>query len=70
MSSRSKSKRFKACRNCKALVDREVEVCPVCNGREFVEEWSGVVIVVDPENSEIAKTLKVNQRGRFVVKLE
>lgn len=70
MSSKSRSKPFKACRSCRALVEREAEVCPVCGSKDFTEEWDGVVIVIDPQGSEIAKTMEMKNRGRFVVKLE
>lgn len=70
MSSKSRGKPFKACRSCKALVDKEVEVCPVCGSRDFTDEWSGVVVILNPEESEIAKLLNLKNKGRFVVKIE
>lgn len=70
MSSKSRGKPFKACRSCRALVDKEVEVCPVCGSRDFTDEWSGVVVILNPEESEIAKLLNLRNKGRFVVKIE
>jgi DNA-directed RNA polymerase subunit E" len=70
VSSKSRGKPFKACRSCKALVDKEVEVCPVCGSRDFTDEWSGVVVILNPEESEIAKLLNLKNKGRFVVKIE
>lgn len=71
MSSRkSKSIPFKACKSCRALLDKDVEVCPVCGSRDFTSEWEGVIIVIDPEKSEIAKTIELRGKGRFVVKTE
>jgi DNA-directed RNA polymerase subunit E" len=70
VSSKSRGKPFKACRSCRALVDKEVEVCPVCGSRDFTDEWSGVVIILNPEESEIAKLLNLKNKGRFVVKIE
>ncbi|MCC6043440.1 MAG: DNA-directed RNA polymerase, subunit E'' [Desulfurococcaceae archaeon] len=70
MSSKSRGKPFKACRSCRALVDKEVEVCPVCGSRDFTDEWSGVVVILNPEESEIAKLLNLKNKGRFVVKIE
>lgn len=68
--SAKKSIPFKACVSCRTLVDREVEVCPNCGSREFTEEWSGVIITIDPENSELAKTLSITGKGRYAIKLE
>jgi DNA-directed RNA polymerase subunit E" len=70
VSSKSRGKPFKACRSCRALVDKEVEVCPVCGSRDFTDEWSGVVVILNPEESEIAKLLNLKNKGRFVVKIE
>jgi DNA-directed RNA polymerase subunit E" len=70
VSSKSRGKPFKACRSCRAFVDKEVEVCPVCGSRDFTDEWSGVVIILNPEESEIAKLLNLKNKGRFVVKIE
>ncbi|MEM0470180.1 MAG: transcription elongation factor subunit Spt4 [Desulfurococcaceae archaeon] len=70
MSSRSKSRPFKACRSCRALVEREVEACPFCGSKDFADEWDGVVIVIDPGISEVAKTVEIKSKGRFVVKIE
>ena len=42
----------KACKNCRYLVESE-KVCPKCNG-ELSEKFSGTIIVVDSEKSEIA----------------
>jgi len=70
VSSKSRGKPFKACRSCRALVDKEAEVCPVCGSRDFTDEWSGVVVILNPEESEIAKLLNLKNKGRFVVKIE
>lgn len=70
MSSKSKSVPFKACRSCRALVEREVQMCPVCGSKEFADEWEGVIIIINPSESEIAKSTDLKERGRFVVKIE
>ena len=60
---------FIACKKCKALLEPRTSVCPICGGNEFTEEWSGMVIIIDPENSQIAKILGVNKPGRYAIKL-
>jgi len=66
----TKSKPFKACRKCKALVPKNAPVCPVCGSQDFTLEWSGVAIIIDPNNSRIAKVLEISKPGKYVVKLE
>lgn len=70
MSSRKKSKPFKACRSCRTLVDRDAEMCPACGSRDFTDEWSGVAIVIRPEDSEIASKLELSRRGRYAIRVE
>jgi len=48
-------------------VPRNVNVCPVCGGTVFVDEWEGIAIILD--NSELAKRLKINYKGTFAIKV-
>ena len=57
----------KACKNCKAIF--EGHKCPECGSDEFVETFKGKIIVLQPENSEVAKSMKINKKGEFAVKL-
>ncbi len=63
------SKPFKACTKCKALVRIEDEQCPICGSKEFTFEWSGIVIVIDPSKSKVAKALGITKPGRYALKL-
>jgi DNA-directed RNA polymerase subunit E" len=45
----------------------EGERCPGCGSQEYTEEIKGRVIILDPENSEIAKKLKISKRGEYVI---
>lgn len=60
---------FKACRRCKLIVPDEVAQCPNCGGVEFSREWSGIVIVIDPERSCIAKELKITKPGMYAIEV-
>lgn len=55
-----------ACKNCKMIVF-EGEVCPGCGGREFTENWKGLMIIFDPENSEVAKEFNINKKGTYAI---
>jgi len=65
----SKKPRLKACRKCGALVPLNERVCPVCGSTEFSEDWEGMVIIVDPENSELAKEIGLERPGIFAIKV-
>ena len=65
----ARGKPFKACRKCKALVSKETNICPVCGSSDFTDEWEGMAIIIDPENSEIAKMLGITKPGRYAIKV-
>lgn len=62
-------KKIKVCKKCKALVESNVGECPVCHSKEFGENPKGMIIVLDPKNSEIAKKLGIEKEGKYAVKV-
>lgn len=70
MSRATKSKPFKACANCRALVPRDAAACPVCGSNKFTDEWSGVIIILEPGASRAANILGYKNRGRYAIKIE
>ncbi len=60
---------LKACRRCGALVDLDARVCPVCGSTEFTDSWEGMIIILDVENSEISKELKITKPGFYAIKI-
>ncbi len=56
-----------ACRKCKAVTT--VKICPVCKSSDLTPDWNGIVLVVDPTNSEISKTLGITQKGKYAIKV-
>ncbi len=69
MSMRFKRKPYKACRRCHAIVERDADKCPYCGSRDLTEDWEGMVIVIDPEKSEVAKLLGITRPGRYAIKV-
>jgi DNA-directed RNA polymerase subunit E" len=60
---------MKACRQCKKIV-AEGETCPACGSDDLSERYSGLLIVLDAEKSEIAKVSEVKAPGRYAVKVK
>jgi len=52
----------KACRNC-GLVSSGQQTCPRCKTYTLSDDFTSVVIVIDPEKSEIAKRMKKKESG-------
>ncbi|MGV8176813.1 MAG: transcription elongation factor subunit Spt4 [Candidatus Bilamarchaeaceae archaeon] len=59
---------MKACRNCRLIV-REEKKCPRCEG-ELTDKFSGMLIIIDPERSEIAKIVEANVVGSYAIKVK
>jgi len=57
----------KACRNCKNI--SEETICPVCGGTDFSEDYSGLLIVLDSENSILAEKINAKEPGQYALKI-
>jgi DNA-directed RNA polymerase subunit E" len=57
----------RACRNCKIII--EENVCPICKGTDLSDDYSGLLIVVDPEGSLMAKKMEIKEEGRYALKI-
>ncbi len=57
----------KACANCHFITKENV--CPKCKSTTFSEDFSGIVIVFNPETSAIAKAMKIKDKGRYALKV-
>ena len=57
----------KACRKCHYIT--EENVCPNCKSTDLSEDFSGLIIIFDPKNSVIAKTIKAERKGRYAIKV-
>ncbi len=60
---------MRACRNCRMIISEE-KTCPKCQGRDFTEKYTGEIIILDPEKSEIAKLVGINSLGKFAVRVK
>ncbi len=69
MPARIRRKPFKACRKCRFLVERDVDVCPNCGSRDFTEDWEGMVIIINPSTSEVARILGIEKPGRYALRV-
>jgi DNA-directed RNA polymerase subunit E" len=58
-----------ACKECRYIVQTKEKVCPKCQG-ELSDKFSGMVIILDPERSEVAKLINVNVVGSYAVRVK
>lgn len=58
-----------ACKECKLIISTKDKVCPKCQG-ELSEKFSGEIIVLEPERSEIAKLVGLNAPGNYAIRVK
>jgi DNA-directed RNA polymerase subunit E" len=57
----------KACRECYTLT--ATAMCPKCKTANLSDDFSGLVIIIDPAESEIAKAMRIKEKGRYALRV-
>jgi len=57
----------KACEKCNRIV--EGNSCPVCGDSSLSDDWTGYVIILNPEDSQIASRMNVDAPGRYALRV-
>ncbi|WP_445476317.1 transcription elongation factor subunit Spt4 [Methanococcoides methylutens] len=55
------------CRECHRVVTGQT--CPVCSSSNLSADWSGLVIIVDPQRSKIAEKIGVTVADKYALKV-
>ncbi|MEM3839407.1 MAG: transcription elongation factor subunit Spt4 [Candidatus Micrarchaeaceae archaeon] len=55
-----------ACKNCRFIV-MQGNVCPVCGSTQLTPRWSGYVVILDVEKSQLAKKLDIKVDGTYAL---
>ena len=58
----------KACRNCRFLYE-EGDKCPNCEETGSTTFWRGYVVILNADQSEIAKKMGITRTGKFALRL-
>jgi RNA polymerase subunit RPABC4/transcription elongation factor Spt4 len=58
---------LRACKKCKKIIESGSK-CPKCGSEEISDNAKGIVHVLKPEESDIAKNLKLNEKGSYTIK--
>ncbi|EMR73099.1 DNA-directed RNA polymerase, subunit E'' [Thaumarchaeota archaeon SCGC AB-539-E09] len=57
----------RACRNCKIII--EENICPICRGTDLSDDYSGLLVVLEPEDSQMAQKMEIKKEGRYALKI-
>lgn len=58
----------KACRNCRIIV--ESDKCPICQSGDLTKTWEGLIMIINPEGSEVCQTISVTIPGIYALKIK
>ena len=58
---------LRACRVCKTITSESV--CPNCKSTDLSDDFTGVLIVIDAEKSQLAKKLNIEKEGQYALKI-
>ena len=59
--------RERACRECEWITVKSV--CENCGSSNLTTNFSGLIIVIDPERSEIARELGLRKPGAYAIRV-
>ena len=59
--------REKACINCHMIVYGNI--CPNCKSTTLSDDFTGILFIIDPEISEIAKKSGISKPGKYALKV-
>ena len=57
----------KACPKCHVITRNQT--CPNCKKTNLSDDFSGLVIIVNPKNSGIAKVMEIKKKGKYALKV-
>lgn len=57
-----------ACKNCKLIIVQG-SVCPLCGSTTLTTKWSGHVVILNVEKSEVAKKLAIKVNGTYAINI-
>jgi DNA-directed RNA polymerase subunit E" len=57
----------RAFRNCKIITENNS--CPICRGTDLSDDYSGLLIILDPKGSQLAEKMEIESEGRYALKI-
>jgi len=57
----------KACKDCHMI--SLGNICPNCKSTNLSNDWTGLIILLDVENSEIAKKINAKSSGKYAIRV-
>ncbi|MDD3574751.1 transcription elongation factor subunit Spt4 [Methanospirillum sp.] len=62
-----KKRQQMVCRDCHRVV--EGASCSICGTSNLTSDWTGYLVIIDPEHSEVAHRMNITLPGRYALKV-
>jgi DNA-directed RNA polymerase subunit E" len=59
----------KACRTCRVILAQGGETCPICGSTSLTSKWSGYIVVLNVDTSDLAKKLNLKANGTYALNI-
>ena len=59
----------KVCKSCRIIISYG-DKCPICESTDLTTKWSGFIIVLNVEKSEMAKRLGLKLNSTFALNIK
>ncbi len=56
-----------ACKKCNRILTKKS--CPTCQNIDVSKNWKGIALILDPDKSQIAKSLNISSVGMFALRV-
>ncbi len=57
----------RACRDCRMITTKSR--CPNCGSDRLSKDFTGIIIVLDPEGSQLAKLMGITKPGTYALRV-
>jgi transcription elongation factor SPT4 len=57
----------RACKNCHLITSKGY--CPKCKTQSLSEDYSGIVIILNPKTSQLARRLNFDVAGKYALRV-
>jgi len=57
----------KACKSCNRISDSST--CPNCSSTDLSTRYQGMIIIIDPNKSDLAKKMQVSLPGEYALEV-
>jgi len=59
----------KACRVCHLIHEKTASMCTNCKTQDLSSEYTGEIFIINPEESDVAKRMKISKSGHYALRV-